>query len=185
MQTLECISQKWHFFQCCHYNIAEMVFFNHNIMLQAQCVWKRYFIIMTWECNLWSDIRWNQQGVFSCWEENSALQFWPSNEMSLTLTDTHSDSKRQGIIHLGGSHIFWTLKKQVHSHDPREQRLMSTTNLLSFPIHIKTLWFTVVDVSRVKVMWHAAMVLLQKNYRGATCGQSGEAWPQCWHSLVL
>lgn len=33
---------------------------------------------------------------------------------------------------------------------------------------------TVVDVSREKVIWHTVMVLCQKNYRGATCGQSGE-----------
>lgn len=76
------------FFQLCRFNIAWMVSFNHNIMLLAQNVRKKYFLIMTGEHNLWSDIKWNQRGMFSCGEQNSTLQFWRSNEMSEMLTDT-------------------------------------------------------------------------------------------------
>lgn len=92
-------SKVTHFFHCCRFHIEGMVSFNHNIMLLAQSIRKRYFLIMTGEHNLWSDIKWNQQGMFSCGEQNSALQFWRGSEMSPTLTDTRSDSKRQGIIH--------------------------------------------------------------------------------------
>lgn len=83
-------------------------------MLLEYSFWKIYFLIMTGEHNLWSDIKWNQRGMFSCGEQNSALQFWRSNEMSKTLTDTRSDTKRQGIIYHCNDNIFWDLEKQVH-----------------------------------------------------------------------
>lgn len=141
-----------YFFQCCSFNIAGMVSFNHNIMLLAQTVWKRYFLIMTGEHNLWSDIKWNQRGMSSCGEQNSALQFWRSNEMSETLTDTCSDSKRQGIIYHSSSDIFWALHKQVRYRDRHGKSLSSVTNPLSIQIHIKTLWI-VQDDSGGYITW--------------------------------
>lgn len=149
-------SKVMYFFQRCCFNIAGMVSFNHNIMLLAQNVWKRYFLIMTGERNLWSDIKWNQQGMFACGEQYSALQFWRSNEMSPTLTDTRSDSKRQGIIYHSSSDIFWALDKQVHHRDPRGKSLTSRTNPLSLPIHIKTLWIAQED-SGGYVTWKCDM----------------------------
>lgn len=59
--------------------------------------------------------------------------------MSPTLTDTRSDSKRQGIVYHSSSDIFWALDKQVHRRDSHGKSLTSRTNPLSLPIHIKTL----------------------------------------------
>lgn len=125
--------------------------------------------------------------MFSCGEQNSALQFWRSNEMSPTLTDTYSESKRQGIIYHSSSDIFWALDKQVHHRDPHGKSLMSRTNPLSLPIHIKTLWIAggqwwIYHVK--KVIWHTVMVLCQKSYRGVMCGQSGEVRPHSVGSHV-
>lgn len=132
MQTLECISQKW------HYNIAEMVFFNHNIMLQAQCVWKRYFGIMTWEGNLWSDIRWNQQACFLVKKKTLLCNFGQAMSClwhSLTLTLTQKDkasSTSEAVIFYG----LW--KNRCTPTTPVNRDLCLQLTLPSFPIHIKT-----------------------------------------------
>lgn len=130
---------------------------------------------MTWECNPWSDIKWNQRRMFLFAEHNSALQFW---WRQWDVSDT------QNIIHHSTSDISLVLSKQVRCRDPRGKRLVTGSNLPSVLMYIKPMRFTIEDGSRTNVKCeHTATGLLLKNYRGDMCGQSGEEWPQGWMVL--
>lgn len=98
------------------------------------------------------------------------------------LTDTCFDSKRQGNSSPQSCSL-WAFKKQVQHRSAHGKRLTSRMNPLSLQIHIKTLWTLHESgrdcISCNKVIWFA-MILRQRCYGRATCGQSGEERP---HSL--
>lgn len=98
---------------------------------------------------------------------------WHSLTLALTRKDEASSTMQ--------TDIFWALAKQVHRRDPRG-KIVSDQPIIAFSPHEKPCGLDqreVVEKSRKRVIWHTVMV--QKNYRGALCGQSGEKRPQCWH----
>lgn len=106
-----------------------------------------------------------------------------------TLTHTHTDSKRQGIVYHGSPDIFWALDKQVHHCDPHGKRLMSRTNPVSLPIHIMTLRIVRED-SRRYITWKRDMAFCYGSGPDELYGS--HMWlkwwreaSQCWQQRVL
>ena len=164
-----------------------MVSLNHNITLLASNAWKRYFLIMTGEHNLWSDIKWNQRGMFSCGEQNSALQFWRSQRYlrhSLTLALTRKDKGSSTTVAVTFSGL-WINRCTTATF--MERVLRPETNPLSLPIHTKTLWNAQED-SGGYITWKKWYGLLlwfrARGSRRAPCGQSGEGRPHSVGSYV-
>lgn len=111
---------------------------------------------MTWECNPWSDIKWHSRSMFLCPKHNLALQYWQSNEMSLTHDDIHHSS----------SDVFSVLSEEVRCRDLTERDLWQE---LSFHllIYIKPPRFTLEDGSHTNMKCeHTAMGLLLKKLQG-------------------
>lgn len=58
------------------------------------------------------------------WRAKLRSAILAKQEKSQTLTDTRSDSRRQGVIYRSSCDIFWALDKQVHHRDLHGKSLM-------------------------------------------------------------